>query len=210
MLLAPKKGFVFLAMTKSASTAIETAFGPYADVWLRTNPFKHTIYEGFMRLLEPYLDWKGFPRDSYEVTAVMRDPIDWLASWWRFRTRKALARRAPEKYAGDVTFDDFARAYLLDQRGETLSENVRFAQQMGRPSDMLRIPEGAPPIDRIFRYDRIDVVANYFSDKVGAKVSVGVENRSPKREVTLSDEVRRQLTEFYAPEYEIYNNAESD
>jgi hypothetical protein len=37
MLIAPARGFVFLAMIKTGSTAIESAFGPYAQI-VQKNP----------------------------------------------------------------------------------------------------------------------------------------------------------------------------
>jgi hypothetical protein len=43
MLIAPARGLVFLAMTKTGSTAIESAFGPYAQMVQRNSPrLKHT------------------------------------------------------------------------------------------------------------------------------------------------------------------------
>ncbi len=92
MLLAPGKGFVFLASTKSGSTSIETAFMTHSQMILRKPPaIKHTTYAGFQRFLQPFLNSKGFPRESYEVVCVVREPIDWLSSWWRYRSREKLA-----------------------------------------------------------------------------------------------------------------------
>jgi len=38
MLIAPARGFVFLAQTKTGSTAIESAFGPYAQIVQKNSP----------------------------------------------------------------------------------------------------------------------------------------------------------------------------
>ena len=58
MLLAPNKGFVFLAMTKAASTSIEDAFAPHAQIVTRGIQFKHTRYARFQRFMQPYLAFK--------------------------------------------------------------------------------------------------------------------------------------------------------
>src|SRR3712207_9173435 len=115
MLLAPEKGFVFLATPKAASTSIEQAFRPYSQVTMRGNAFKHTRYAQFQRFLRPFLAAKGFPRDSYEVVCVFREPIDWLASWWRYRSREELAdpsHPSHHNYAGHLSFEQFAYAYM--------------------------------------------------------------------------------------------------
>ena len=81
---------------------------------MKNNPFKHTRYAQFQRFLQPWLESKGFSRESYEVVCVVREPVDWLASWWRYRSREELAdpsKRNHRNYAGHLSFEQFARAY---------------------------------------------------------------------------------------------------
>jgi hypothetical protein len=199
VLLAPGKGFVFLATTKSGSTSIETAFMSHAQMILRKPPaIKHTTYAGFQRFLQPFLKSKGFPRESYEVVCVFREPIDWLASWWRYRSREKLADPADPKhsnYTGDVSFEQFARAYM------------EGSEQFGRPSKFVQPRSGQAEVDRIFRYDRLDLLVDFLCEKVGEEVEVGSTNTSPERSVSLSEECEIELREFFAPEYRIYERA---
>ena len=203
MLLAPGKNFVFLAMTKTGSTSIENAFSPYSHVSMQGNPFKHTRYAGFQRYLQPFLASKGFERESYEVVCVFREPIDWLSSWWRYRSREEISdpsHRAHVNYAGHTTFEEFVRAYMKDEKP--------FAR-VGRPSQFVqphpkKVERG---IDRIFRYDRLDLLVEYLCEKVGDEVEVGVSNVSPKMSYSLSAECEEELRAFMAPEYEIYEKA---
>jgi hypothetical protein len=202
MLLAPEKGFVFLATPKAASTSIEQAFRPYSQVTMRGNSFKHTRYAQFQRFLRPYLAAKGFPRDSYEVVCVFREPIDWLASWWRYRSREELAdpsHRNHRNYAGHVSFEQFAYAYM--KGGE------QFAQGVGRQSEFVRARRGQPEVDRVFRYDRLDLLVEFLCEKVGEEVKVSTENMSPPRPYSLSDGCERELRKFFAPEYRIFKQA---
>jgi hypothetical protein len=206
VLLAPKKGFVFLAMTKSASTAIETAFGPHSDIVFHANPFKHIGYAEFQQTLQPFLEGKGFPRTSYEVVCVFRDPMDWLLSWWRFRSRKRLLKRAAWKWAGDVSSDEFARAYMAYHRGAPDAQEKRFAHLV-RPLEVVQGNPDEAPIDLIFRYDRLDLLVDYLSGKVDRDIEVATENTSPERAGSWSPETERELREFFEPEYAIYRNA---
>jgi hypothetical protein len=202
VLLAPGKGFVFLATTKTGSTSIETAFMTHSQIILQKPPgIKHTTYAGFQRFLQPFLNSKGYPRDSYEVVCAFREPIDWLASWWRYRSREKLADPADARhrnYAGDVSFEQFARAYM--------DGSEQFAQ-VGRPSRFVRPSQGEAEVDRIFRYERLDLLVDFLCEKVGEEVEVGSANTSPERSVSLSEKCESELREFFAPEYRIYERA---
>ena len=143
MLIAPGKGFVFLASTKTGSTSIETAFMTHSQIILRKPPaIKHTTYAGFQRYLQPYLKSKGFPRESYEVVCVFREPRS-----------------------------------------------------------------GQAEMDRIFRYDRLDLLVEFLCEKVGEEVEVGSANTSPERSFSLSEEYELEVRKFFAPEYRIYERA---
>ena len=202
MLLAPGKGFVFLATTKSGSTSIETAFMRHSQMILQKPPaIKHTTYAGFQRFLQPFLNSKGFPRESYEVVCVFREPIDWLSSWWKYRSREKLANPTDPKhrnYTGEVSFEHFARAYM--------EGSERFAN-VGRPSRFVRPRSGQAEMDRIFRYDRLDLLVDFLCEKVGEEVEVGSANTSPERSFSLSEECEIELRTFFAPEYRIYERA---
>jgi hypothetical protein len=202
VLLAPGKGFVFLAPTKTGSTSIEAAFLRHSQIVMQSPPaFKHTSYAGFQRFLQPYLASRGFPRESYEVVCAFREPIDWLSSWWRYRSREELddpTNPRHRNYTGGVSFEEFARAYM--------EGSERFAK-VGRLSRFVSPCPGEAEVDRIYRYDRLDLLIDFLCEKVDAEVKVGSANTSPKRSVSLSKECEIELREFFAPEYRIYERA---
>ncbi len=209
MLLAPCHGFVFLAMPRAASTAIEHAFRPYAQVSQqnRSTSIKHTGYAEFQRFLQPWLELKGFPRDSYEVVCVFREPIDWLESWWSYRSREQLAdpaHRNHRNYAGHLSFEQFARAYM---KGEEQAVRLEDPSGVRRPSKFVRPNPGQAGIDHLFRHDRLDLLADYLCEKVGEEVEVSVRNASPERSSSLPEDCERALRRFFIPEYEIYERA---
>jgi hypothetical protein len=197
MLLAPRQGFVFLAIPKTGTSAVETAFRPYAQVAPQGIPaIKHTKYSEFQRFLQPFLAAKGFPRVSYEVVCVFREPIDWLSSLWRYRSRGKLADPSStghRRYTGDVSFEQFAREYMRNQSG--------------RQSRFVRARRGQAEVDRVFRYDRLDLLVDFLCEKIGEDVNLEVMNVSPVRSFSLSSECENELHEFLRPEYRIYQRA---
>jgi hypothetical protein len=82
----------------------------------------------------------------------------------------------------------------------------QFAQ-VGRPSRFVQPRQGQAEMDRIFRYDRVDLLVDYLCEKVGEEVEVGSVNTSPERSFSLSEECEIELREFFAPEYRVYERA---
>ena len=202
MLIAPRHGFVFLAVHKTGSTAVERSFRSYAQLTQQRSPvLKHTSYGEFQRFLQPWLEAKGFGRDSYEVVCAIREPVDWLGSWWRYRSRDDLADPAHPRhgfYAGHLSFERFARAYM---------EGGERSADLGRPSEFLRPVPGGAGVDRVFRYDRLDLLAEFLRARVGEDVKMKVKNVSPQRSFGLSEGCERELRAYFAPEYGIYEAA---
>lgn len=209
MLLAPGKGFVFLAVPKTGTTAIERAFRPHSEGSFLRNPFKHSRYDQFQQYVQPFLEAKGFPRESYEVVCISREPLDWLFSWWRYRSRPDLADPAARRhrnYSGDVTFEQFARAYLQRHQQKRTGSGKKYAN-IGRLSRFVRPLPGEPEVDRIFRYDRMELLVDFLCDKVGEGVDAKARNVSPKRSFELSPECEQDLRDFFQPEYRIHEAA---
>lgn len=199
MLALPGDGFVLLSMPKCASTSLEAALAPRADVVLRRNPgLKHIGCRGFYRHLEPLLKRTGYPRDDYELVTLFREPIAWLDSWWRYRSRPGLRRRDSDSFAGDMGFEEYAERYMAGgDDGPVVS---------GRPARFItRGPRFTVGLDRVFALEASDVWSGWIEEKVGAPVEVARHNRSTVRAGTeVPDSLRRRLEEHFALEYDVY------
>ena len=95
MLVFWRQRLVFLATPKTGSTAIEAALGAAGGgvVIQRPPQLKHTTVQRYRRFVAPYLGdcVKG---ETFAVIALMREPLDWLGSWYRYRQRED---EVPEK-----------------------------------------------------------------------------------------------------------------
>jgi hypothetical protein len=67
-----------------------------------------------------------------ELMAIMREPVDWLSSWYRYRSRPALAGQ--QQSTSDMDFDTFVEAWL--------SEAPPVFAQIGRQSRFLSEEDG--------------------------------------------------------------------
>jgi hypothetical protein len=197
MLAAPKYGFVFLAMPKCASTAIESAIRRYCQIQVGGTPeLKHTNYGSFERWFEPFLANRGHPRESYEVVCVFREPADWLSSWYRYRSRRDH-RRARNSTRG-VSFEQFVRDYVTGGAPYTpKGSQARFVSR--------RSGEGIGP-DRIYRYEDVAALAQYLSERVGSRIDLDARNVSPGGRPELPGDLDEMLRAHLARDYDIYEH----
>ena len=189
--ISSKYGFAFLCMPKTASTSIEKVLFPYCDlVTIGDQPsLKHTTYRAYARFLEPYLF--HYTGKKLETVCLMREPIDWLHSWYRYRKRAELI--GSNKSTLNMSFDEFCIGYM----------NGRI--KVGRQYGFLRDKEGNVGVDRLIRYEEMDKLKNYFKNKLGEELDIPKMNVSPKEDIELSGEIRKKLRNHLKKEYEIYD-----
>lgn len=106
MLISVERQFVFVANLKTASTSIERALGPAADIVCRhTKLGKHLSLER----IEARFPWvfRPYPIDRMVVFGVMRHPVDYLVSLYNSHHRPQGAGGRPSTLG--IDFDSFVR-----------------------------------------------------------------------------------------------------
>ena len=112
MLIFYKERLVLLSVPKTGTTAYEAALAGRADLVISNPPtLKHAPVYRYNRFLRPM--FKQVCGVELELMAVMRAPISWLGSWYRYRQRPFLAGK-PNSTAG-ISFDAFVEGYLKGQ-----------------------------------------------------------------------------------------------
>ncbi len=157
MLVFWEARLVFLATPKTGSTAIAAALESLAAVSVQRPPvLKHTTVHRFRRFLGPYLE--AASKTDWTVVAMMREPRDWLGSWYRFRQREGTEEG---KSTLGMSFDDFVRAWCSDPR-------PAFAD-VGSQERFLR-PRQGQGVDRLFRYEEIDTFVHFLEDRLDCEI----------------------------------------
>ena len=107
MLIFWRQRLVILANPKTGTTALEETLAPLAAVVVQRPPqLKHTGAGKYHKFLAPYV---GDGKDhTFQIVGVMREPVDWLGSWYRYRQRN---EEVTDKSTHDISFDDFVRAW---------------------------------------------------------------------------------------------------
>ena len=193
MLVFWKENLVFLAVPKTGTTAIEGALAPRASMVLRAPPIlKHSACYRYNRFLKPYFVQAG--GQTPELFAVVRHPIDWLSSWYRYRYRDDLIGH--ENSTRDMTFDDFVLEYCK-------GKPAPFAN-VGSQAKFLIVGEGEIGVDYLFRYEAQDKLIAFLEERLETTVKFKRLNVSPELSLTLSPEVEEKFRKKCAAEFDVW------
>jgi len=192
MLIFWRERLVFLANTKTGSTSIESALEGLADVSVtRPAALKHGGVSAFRRHIAPYLaDLSG--GGTFTTVALVREPIDWLGSWFRDRAGHGDLPRG-------MDFAGFGRAFLTDPPPAP----ARLVTQ----AEIVGDGRGGVGVDDLFRHDAIDLFVQFLEDRLGCEITLPRLNVSPAAPPDLPEDLRAALDARLAPDRALYDAA---
>ena len=196
MLVFWEQRLAILATPKTGSTAIEAALESLAAVAVQRPPaLKHTNVARFRRFVGPYLEASaGAP---FTVVALMREPRDWLGSWYRYRQREDIGDQA--KSTAGMSFDAFVSAWCQTPR-------PAFADVGSQAKFLTPSPEARA--DRIFRYENIETFLEFLEDRLDFHITLPRLNVSPSAPMDLSAETEARLAQAAAADFKLYATLE--
>lgn len=195
MLVFWEQRLVFLATPKTGSTAIEAALDGLASIAvLRPPEAKHTTAQRYRRFLGPWL--RAATKEEFEVVALMREPLDWLGSWYRFRQRDDIPDA--EKGTAGMGFDAFVRDYLADPRPPHAD--------VGSQARFLTVPGNGLAVDRLFAYERIDRFVAFLEDRLDCEIILPKLNVSPEAPMELTAATQARHRAAAAADYALWES----
>ena len=201
MQLSTKFGFAFLCMPKCASTSIEKEIKNYCNVNISGYPgLKHINAINFHKHILSFHK-KVFPKKKIEIFCMMREPIQWAHSWYRYRTRSELRsprNPAHSNYTGNMDFNEFVEG-VLQKKQESFA-------RIGMQSKFMCLADGSSGVDHIFPVEDMSRVESYLSGKIGKAVKIDASNVSPVKKFELDNELQAKLQIYFAKDYSLYNS----
>ncbi|MEM6481095.1 MAG: gamma-glutamyl kinase [Pseudomonadota bacterium] len=195
MMVFSKEKLVFLSIPKTGSTAYQEALASQASLVVRDPPeLKHAPLFRYNRFFRPALE--KFCEGPFEIVAVMREPVDWLGSWYRYRARENL-RNARTSTAG-LSFEAFIEGYLAQPR-------PAFAQ-VGSQAKFLEPQANGTAVTHLFRYDDQAGLQTYLATRLGQPVQPIWQNISPTAPLSLTKGLRAQLEQDFAADFSLYDS----
>ena len=196
MLFFARERLVLLSVPKTGTTALQAALGDRASLVVRDPPeLKHAPLYRYNRFFRPMFE--KFCDGPIEIVAVVREPVSWLGSWFRYRKRPFVAGR-PTSTQG-LNFDAFVRGYLEDSPPP-------WAQVGSQAAFLAPRPNGAR-VDRLFRYEAPEALRAFLHARLGVEVVPERANVSPEAPLDLTPDTEAALRERCAADFALWESA---
>ncbi len=198
MLVFFEKKLVIFATTKTGSTALHGALSPRASMSFRNPPaIKHVSVQKYQRILKPTFNELGAPPDM-ETFALIRHPIEWLSSWFRYRCRDQLVGKPNS--TREVSFNDF----VLEQ----MQEKKRPFADVGAQSAFLAGTDGELGIDHLYQYEADKRYLSFLRERLDFPIETKQRNVSPDFKVSLDPGIRKDYEALHRIEFDLWDIAQ--
>ena len=105
---------------------------PHADMVVTDPPeLKHAPVYRYNRFFRPMFE--KVCDVEMELLAVMREPVSWLGSWYRYRQRPFMKGKPNATH--DLSFDDFVQGYMQGTQ-HRLSPMLAVRRNFSNPAPM--------------------------------------------------------------------------
>ena len=195
MIVFYKERLAFLSVPKTGTTAYESALRDRADMVISDPPeLKHAPVYRYNRFFRPMFE--KVCNAEMETLAVMREPVSWLGSWYRYRRRPFMEGK-PNATHG-ISFDEFVLAYLK-------GDKPGFAN-VGSQAKFLEPRPNGLRVTHLFRYEQPEKLNRFLEERLGTGIETARENVSPAMELELSPRTEARYRRKCAEEFALYDS----
>jgi hypothetical protein len=157
----------------------------------RPAQLKHTDIRTYKKFLGPWLEAQTGER--FTTVALMREPVDWLRSWYRFKLRDD--HDDPHHAMAGMTFAEFAAEYA--------QEGGPAALGIGSQSEFLT--SGMRTVDCMFQYERIQDFVDFLETRLDCAIELPRINVPPSVDVHLDPKSERELRQAMTNDLDLYD-----
>jgi hypothetical protein len=169
--------------------------GPIASLSIQDPPeLKHAPLIRYNRFIRPMYDIVC--NTQLDTMAVIREPISWMGSWYRYRQRPFLKGKPTSTQ--DISFDTFVRGYLQ-------SSPPAYAH-IGSQARFITPRAGTPPVTYLFRYENQPRLREFLEHRLGTKIQIPRHNASSQTKLNLSACVEGDVIEKYQADFNLWHS----
>lgn len=193
MMIFFKERLALLSVPKTGTTALQAALRDRADLVISGPPeLKHAPVYRYNRWLRPM--YERVCGAELEIVAVMRDPVSWLGSWYRYRQRPALDGQ--QNSTSGISFDDFLRACCK-------GKPPPFAN-VGSQAKFLEPQPNGCKVSHLFRYEDEGALKAFLEQRLNLEICLEHRNVSPSAQLSVSPGTEALLRRKRAAEFALY------
>lgn len=196
MIVFIKEKIVILSAPKTGTTSLQAALEPHSSIMFRDPPgIKHINLGKYQRQIRKLFE--NLANGPLETFGIIRHPLDWMGSWYRYRQRDQL--KGHQNSTHGVQFDEFLNAYMSEDRPHfaRVGDQSRFFQP--RPNDA--------PVDHLFQYEQMDLALGFLEDRIGRKIQLPHKNVSPKLNLPVSNPCVDSFEQYAASQFALWHAA---
>lgn len=198
MLLSDQKSFIFVANTKTASTSIESALMPWTDLHRAGSSERKHVSIRHIDALEPeFFAAAGRGPEAFFRFGVMREPVEWLGSWFRYRKGNKTASPLPKG-------TDFAGFWAMNDWNIRRGNGARYLQR-----HLFCADDGKVLTDVIIPYGALETMFAEICDLLEIEASLPRHNVSQLSDFELPAELEDEVRAHLDADYKLYNRLDA-
>lgn len=194
---------IFVSTPKCAGTSIEWFLKENNPSIILHGPqdLKHADATFLKEMMIPFLH-SIYPGKTFTSFSLIREPVSYLFSWWRYRGRKDIIGKMNSTYG--ISFNDFVLEVLRD------GERMPFAN-IHNQREFVITSDGKVAVDKVFAYENFNKVLCFLAKTVNKSVNLYKINESPSSKFgpldLLKDSTKSHVKEFFEVDILIHNAA---
>ncbi|WP_299844374.1 gamma-glutamyl kinase [uncultured Roseovarius sp.] len=197
MLVFSNARLVIMSVPKTGSTAYQQALAPLASMTISGPPdLKHAPIYRYNRFFRPMFE--KFVDGNMDILAVVREPVSWLGSWYRYRQRPEMEGLSNATHG--ISFDDFVLAYSRQKK-------PAFAN-VGSQARFLRPTPNGTAARYLFRYEDQAGLIEFLEHRLETKITTFPANVSPGVTPPLSTGVEIKLRRVASDDFQLWESIE--
>jgi len=208
MLAFVKERLVIINVSKCASTSMHSLLHSRADIVIGGSPkLKHLKFRESFGMLE-FLLFGKFDIREFEFVSLFRNPVEWLYSWYCYRSRAELQNRLHPNYLNRVidgmSFEGFCSAYLQEgKKPRCVPGSHQF--------DLISDEDGLLGVDKCFSFHSLDFFESWLSDRLKMKLTFPSKNTSKSfGSRDLSEETLAEFSSKYPNDFRLFKKLAID
>jgi hypothetical protein len=189
MLISTTQRFIFVATPKAASTAIECRLRPYCDVAINETRFgKHLT---LCQIADRY-SWifDEIPLSKFFVFAVMRDPVDFMLSFYNSHCHPDFLAEPPGVFTGKMSFTEFLEKWTASTPEQVRPQHERMLDKNGNVG-----------VDYVISYENLRHGLEIVERRIGIEPWLALQIENPSFGKLRRRDLRRENLEWIRRTY---------